>query len=128
MRTLATEGRTVLVASHLIAEMEHTADHRLVIGRGQFIADCGMVEFIARGSGQAVRVRTPQPDALARAVAVAGGIVAGGAGGPGQAVTTACSKSAASPRTKCPTSPSPTASGCTTSPRPECRSSAHSWN
>ena len=87
MRSLATEGRTVLVSSHLMSEMEDTADHLLVIGRGQLIADCGMVEFIARGSGQAVRVRTPQPDALARAVAVAGGIVAGGAGGPGQAVT-----------------------------------------
>jgi len=75
MRSLAAEGRTVLVSSHLMSEMEYTADHLLVIGRGRLIADCGMAEFIARGSGQAVRVRTPQPDALARAVAVAGASV-----------------------------------------------------
>ena len=78
MRSLAAEGRTVLVSSHLMSEMEHTADHLLVIGRGQLIADCGMAEFIARGSGHAVLVRTPQPGALARAVAAAGGTVAGG--------------------------------------------------
>jgi ABC-2 type transport system ATP-binding protein len=75
MRSLAAEGRTVLVSSHLMSEMEHTADHLLVIGRGRLIADCGMAEFIARGSGQAVRAATPQPDALARAVAAAGGTV-----------------------------------------------------
>jgi ABC-2 type transport system ATP-binding protein len=79
MRSLAAEGRTVLVSSHLMSEMEYTADHLLVIGRGRLIADCGMAEFIARGSGQAVRVRTPQPDALARAVAAAGGSVAAAA-------------------------------------------------
>jgi ABC-2 type transport system ATP-binding protein len=76
MRSLATEGRTVLVSSHLMSEMEYTADHLLVIGRGRLIADCGMAEFIGRGSGRAVRVRTPQPGALARAVAAAGGTVA----------------------------------------------------
>ena len=76
MRSLAAEGRTVLVSSHLMAEMEYTADHLLVIGRGRLLADCGMAEFIARGSGQAVQVRTPQPDALARVVAAAGGTLA----------------------------------------------------
>jgi ABC-2 type transport system ATP-binding protein len=76
MRSLAAEGRTVLVSSHLMSEMEHTADHLLVIGRGRLIADCGMAEFIARGSGQMVLVRTPQPGALARAVAAAGGTLA----------------------------------------------------
>jgi ABC-2 type transport system ATP-binding protein len=75
MRSLAAEGRTVLVSSHLMSEMEYTADHLLVIGRGRLIADCGLAEFIARGSGQAVMVRTPQPDTLARAVAVAGASV-----------------------------------------------------
>jgi ABC-2 type transport system ATP-binding protein len=75
MRSLAAEGRTVLVSSHLMSEMEYTADHLLVIGRGRLIADCGMAEFIARGSGQAVQVRTPQPDQLTRAVAAAGGAV-----------------------------------------------------
>jgi ABC-2 type transport system ATP-binding protein len=80
MRSLAAEGRTVLVSSHLMSEMEYTADHLLVIGRGRLIADCGMAEFIARGSGQAVKVRTPRPDALTRAVAVAGASVSAAAG------------------------------------------------
>jgi len=78
MRSLAARGRTVLVSSHLMSEMEHTADHLLVIGRGRLIADCSMAEFIARGSGQVVQVRTPQPDALARAVAIAGANVSAG--------------------------------------------------
>ena len=75
MRSLAAEGRTVFVSSHLMSEMENTADHLIVIGRGRLIADCGMAEFIAKGTGQAVLVRTPQPDALARAVTAAGGTV-----------------------------------------------------
>jgi ABC-2 type transport system ATP-binding protein len=52
MRSLAAEGRTVVVSSHLMSEMEHTADHLLVIGRGRLIADCGMAEFTTRGSGR----------------------------------------------------------------------------
>jgi ABC-2 type transport system ATP-binding protein len=85
MRSLAAEGRTVLVSSHLMSEMEHTADHVIVIGRGRLIADCSMADFIARSSGQAIRVRTPEPDALARAVAAAGGASAGVADGdPGE--------------------------------------------
>jgi ABC-2 type transport system ATP-binding protein len=81
MRSLAAEGRTVFVSSHLMSEMEHTADHVIVIGRGRLIADCSMAEFIARSSAQAIVVRTPQPDALARAVAAAGGASAGGEAG-----------------------------------------------
>jgi ABC-2 type transport system ATP-binding protein len=73
MRSLAEQGRTVLVSSHLMSEMEYTADHLLVIGRGRLLADCGMAEFIGRGSGQAVVVRTPQPDVLSRVVAARGG-------------------------------------------------------
>jgi ABC-2 type transport system ATP-binding protein len=83
MRSLAAEGRTVFVSSHLMSEMEHTADHVIVIGRGRLIADCAMAEFIARSSVQAIRVRTPQPDALVRAVAAAGGTL-GGDGDPGE--------------------------------------------
>jgi ABC-2 type transport system ATP-binding protein len=52
MRSLAAEGRTVFVSSHLMSEMEHTADHLLVIGRGRLIADCGMTEFTTRGAGR----------------------------------------------------------------------------
>jgi len=72
MRSLAAEGRTVLVSSHLMSEMENTADHLLVIGRGKLIADCGMAEFLARSSGQAVLVRTPQYEALATALTAVG--------------------------------------------------------
>ena len=81
MRSLAAEGRTVFVSSHLMSEMENTADHLIVIGRGRLIADCSMAEFIARGTGQAVLVRTPQPDALARAATAAGGTVTQPGGG-----------------------------------------------
>jgi ABC-2 type transport system ATP-binding protein len=73
MRGLAAEGRTVLVSSHLMSEMEYTADHLIVIGRGKLIADCPLEEFIARSGQQAVRARTPQPGTLARAVSAAGG-------------------------------------------------------
>jgi ABC-2 type transport system ATP-binding protein len=77
MKTLAAEGRTVFVSSHLMSEMENTADHLLVIGRGRLIADCTVAEFIARNSVQTVRVRTPQGDVLRSAVTMAGGHVAG---------------------------------------------------
>jgi ABC-2 type transport system ATP-binding protein len=73
MKALAADGRTVFVSSHLMAEMENTADHLIVIGRGRLIADCSMAEFIARSSGAAVRVRTPSPDQLVMAVAAEGG-------------------------------------------------------
>jgi ABC-2 type transport system ATP-binding protein len=73
MKALAAEGRTVFVSSHLMSEMENTADHLLVIGRGKLIADCTVAEFIARNSVSAVRVRTPQREALVKAVTAAGG-------------------------------------------------------
>jgi ABC-2 type transport system ATP-binding protein len=75
MKALAAEGRTVFVSSHLMSEMEHTAEHLLVIGRGKLIADCTVAEFIAQNSSGTVRVRTPQQDVLAKAVAAAGGTV-----------------------------------------------------
>jgi ABC-2 type transport system ATP-binding protein len=76
MKALATEGRTVFVSSHLMSEMENTADHLIVIGRGRLIADCTMAEFIARSSGAAVRVRTPSPDQLVLALTEKGGTAA----------------------------------------------------
>jgi ABC-2 type transport system ATP-binding protein len=71
MKALAADGRTVFVSSHLMSEMENTADHLIVIGRGRLLADCTMEEFIARSSGQVVRVRTPQPEQLTTALAEA---------------------------------------------------------
>ncbi|CAL9618568.1 MULTISPECIES: ABC transporter ATP-binding protein [Streptomyces] len=66
MRQLAAEGRTVFVSSHLMSEMQETADHVIVIGRGKVIADAPIEEVIASSSLNAVRVRTPQPDVLRR--------------------------------------------------------------
>jgi ABC-2 type transport system ATP-binding protein len=84
MKDLAGEGRTVFVSSHLMSEMENTADHLIVIGRGKLIADCSVGEFIARNSVQSVRVRTPQRETLAKAVLAAGGsVVTGQAPEPG---------------------------------------------
>ena len=76
MKRLAAEGRTVFVSSHLMSEMENTAEHLIVIGRGRLIADCTVAEFIERNSVQAVRVRTPQPDTLVAAIRRAGASVA----------------------------------------------------
>jgi ABC-2 type transport system ATP-binding protein len=75
MKALAAEGRTIFVSSHLMSEMENTADHLLVIGRGKLIANCAVDEFIAANSQRTVRVRTPQPDLLAKLVAAAGATV-----------------------------------------------------
>jgi ABC-2 type transport system ATP-binding protein len=75
MKALAAEGRTVFVSSHLMSEMESTADHLLVIGKGKLIADCTVEEFIAANSQVTVQVRTPQQDLLSKLVATAGGTV-----------------------------------------------------
>jgi ABC-2 type transport system ATP-binding protein len=73
MKRLAAEGRTVFVSSHLMSEMENTADHLIVIGKGKLIADCPMAEFIARSTRRAVRVRTPDPARLTALVTADGG-------------------------------------------------------
>jgi ABC-2 type transport system ATP-binding protein len=73
MKALAAEGRTVFVSSHLMSEMENTADHLIVVGKGALIANCSMSEFIAGSSGSSVRVQTPSPDSLVLAIAAEGG-------------------------------------------------------
>ncbi|HWD48118.1 MAG TPA: ATP-binding cassette domain-containing protein [Actinomycetota bacterium] len=65
LRSLAAEGRTVFVSSHLMSEMALTAQHLVVIGRGRLIADTGTEEFIARAAPGVVRARSTDPDALA---------------------------------------------------------------
>jgi ABC-2 type transport system ATP-binding protein len=60
LKGLAAEGRTVFVSSHLMSEMAVTADHLIVIGRGNLIADMAVDEFVRRASGKLVKVRTPQ--------------------------------------------------------------------
>ncbi|MEU0254437.1 ABC transporter ATP-binding protein, partial [Streptomyces sp. NPDC006184] len=62
MRALAAEGRTVFVSSHLMSEMALTADHLIVIGRGQLLADMSVRDFISANSADFARVRTPDTD------------------------------------------------------------------
>jgi ABC-2 type transport system ATP-binding protein len=61
---LAAEGRTVFVSSHLMSEMEHTADQLIVIGRGELLAAESLAEFSARGTRQHVTVTTPAATTL----------------------------------------------------------------
>ncbi|MFJ9456924.1 ABC transporter ATP-binding protein [Kitasatospora sp. NPDC101447] len=71
-RRLAAEGRTVFVSSHMMAEMEHTADRLVVIGRGRLIADEGLAEFSARNATTSVTVRSPELPLLAEALRTEG--------------------------------------------------------
>ncbi|MFD5570090.1 ATP-binding cassette domain-containing protein [Streptomyces cadmiisoli] len=64
MKSLAAQGRTVFVSSHLMSEMALTADHLVVIGQGRLLADLLMPDFIARNSRAYIRIRTPQPERL----------------------------------------------------------------
>ena len=73
MRTLAGEGRTVFVSSHLLSEMSNTADRLVVIGRGRLIASTTVGEFVSRCGAATVRVRSPHLEQL-RAVLVDAGL------------------------------------------------------
>jgi ABC-2 type transport system ATP-binding protein len=74
-RRLADEGRTVFVSSHMMAEMQHTADHLIVIGRGRLIADQSLADFSSRAAAPSVTVRTPDLAALVRLLAAEGASV-----------------------------------------------------
>ncbi|MFJ1762933.1 ATP-binding cassette domain-containing protein [Amycolatopsis sp. NPDC088138] len=76
MRSLAAEGRTVFVSSHLMSEMQLTADHLVVIGKGKLLADAPVAEFIAGNSRSTVSVRVPddaERDTLDRRLRAEGG-------------------------------------------------------
>ena len=76
LRGLAAEGRAVLVSSHLMSELQDTADHLVVVGHGRVIADASVKDMIAAASGNRVSLRTTAwPDATA-ALTRAGGTVA----------------------------------------------------
>ncbi|MER7538147.1 ABC transporter ATP-binding protein [Streptomyces sp. NPDC097704] len=80
MKKLAAEGRTVFVSSHLMSEMALTADHLIVIGRGQLLADMPVKDFISANSADFARVRTPvtepaQREKLTSVLVEAGGQV-----------------------------------------------------
>jgi ABC-2 type transport system ATP-binding protein len=69
LKSLAAEGRTVFVSSHLMSEMALTADHLIVIGRGKLIADMSVDDFVARASQKVVVVRSPELERLRAALA-----------------------------------------------------------
>ncbi|TKJ21533.1 ATP-binding cassette domain-containing protein [Blastococcus sp. CCUG 61487] len=73
LRDLADEGRTVLVSSHLMSEMEDTADHLVVVGRGRLLADVPLPDLLGADAG--VRVRSPQAPVLAAALQRAGATI-----------------------------------------------------
>ena len=64
LRSLAAEGRTVFVSSHLMSEMALTADHLIVIGRGRLIADVSVADFTTRVASDLVHVRTAEAERL----------------------------------------------------------------
>ncbi|MGN6131861.1 MAG: ABC transporter ATP-binding protein [Nocardioidaceae bacterium] len=64
LKSLAADGRTVFVSSHLMSEMSLTADHVIVVGRGRLIADMPMADLIAQASTDVVLVRSPQAEEL----------------------------------------------------------------
>jgi ABC-2 type transport system ATP-binding protein len=75
LRSLATEGRTVLVSSHLMSETAQTADHLVVIGRGRLLADTTLREFVAASTRACVRIRVPEPERMSEVLATAGIVV-----------------------------------------------------
>ncbi|MFF8501816.1 ABC transporter ATP-binding protein [Streptomyces anulatus] len=72
MKSLAAEGRTVFLSSHLMSEMELTADHIVVIGQGRLIADTAMRDFIETNSRAHTLVRSPEPERLRTLLEAAG--------------------------------------------------------
>jgi len=86
LRSLAAEGRTVFVSSHLMSEMALTADHLIVIGRGRLVADAPIADFVQQSSRGNVIVRSPAGAALAGLLTRRGAAVTAEPGG-GLAVT-----------------------------------------
>jgi ABC-2 type transport system ATP-binding protein len=78
LQRFAAEGRTVVVSSHLMHEMEETADHVLVIGRGRLIADTSIADLTLRSAGNHVHVSSPDAAALGALLERAGGLVTEG--------------------------------------------------
>jgi ABC-2 type transport system ATP-binding protein len=73
LRSLADEGRTVFVSSHLMAEMALTADHVIVIGRGKLLAESSISDLVTSSTQNYVRVRSPQHTELSALIGVNGG-------------------------------------------------------
>jgi ABC-2 type transport system ATP-binding protein len=76
MRALAAEGRTVFLSSHLMSEMEDTADRLVVIGSGRLVAETSLAEFIRSGTHAAVQVASPRIAELVNLLDAAGATIA----------------------------------------------------
>ena len=85
LRSLAGEGRAVLVSSHLMSEVQDTADHLVVVGKGRVIADTSVAELLAAASGDRVMLRTTDPARAAAVLERAGAAVRDQAGEAGRA-------------------------------------------
>jgi ABC-2 type transport system ATP-binding protein len=79
LRSLAAQGRAILVSSHLMSELEDTASHLVVVGRGRVIADTPVADLISRASSGQVQVRTPERNRAMTTLANAGARVAANA-------------------------------------------------
>jgi ABC-2 type transport system ATP-binding protein len=80
LRSLAAQSRTVLVSSHLMSEMALTADHLIVIGRGQLIADASVHEVVDQAASGWVQVQSPDRYRLAQLLRDQGAVVDAGPG------------------------------------------------
>jgi ABC-2 type transport system ATP-binding protein len=78
MRRFADEGRTVFISSHMMSEMEQTADHVLVIGRGRLVADLSMAEFTQRSAHSHVKIVSLRAHDLIPHLEAKGALVANG--------------------------------------------------
>ncbi|MGV8967547.1 MAG: ABC transporter ATP-binding protein [Cellulomonas sp.] len=83
LTSLAAEGRTVFISSHLISEIALVADHLIVVGRGELIADTSVSDMQRAASGLVVRVRSPRASELARLL-LDDGVTVETAGEPGE--------------------------------------------
>jgi len=81
LRSLAAQGRAVLVSSHLMSELEDIAGHVVIIGRGRVIADASVADLIAAASGNRITLRTTAPADAMAVLASAGAQVAATASG-----------------------------------------------
>jgi ABC-2 type transport system ATP-binding protein len=86
LRSLVGAGRAVLVSSHLMSELEDTADHLVIVGRGKVIADTTVADLLAAASGDQILLHTTDPGRAAAVLEHAGATVA--VTGPGTATVT----------------------------------------
>jgi ABC-2 type transport system ATP-binding protein len=75
LRSLAAEGRTVLLSSHLMSEVAITADRLVIIGRGRLLRQTTVKDLIASGAGGYIKVRSPRSNELARLLEARGATV-----------------------------------------------------